>query len=332
MAVKIGHASIDENGKIAGGSAGDQSKKEVCTRNWYDKEWNILLRPKSPELAEKSAQFVEAAAANDAIGYDQNQRNTLYKQAKANNFDASKINVKCECDCSSLMHTAAIAGGARLNYGSNGFTTRNMGAEFADSGDYLLIKDAEYLKSDKKLKRGDILVKEGSHTVMVLSNGTASESSSAASSGSASSKVNAYAESIKNGQKWLNSYYGFFIKKTCGALLAQDGSFGKKTRAAAVAVWKDLCNRKYRTTLTPDNPNFYGSSKTAAKHVRISQGDTGTFVLILQLLLAAKKFYSGKMDAEFGSGTYAAVKAYKASRNLGSNGEVNENVWYELFN
>lgn len=330
MAVKIGHASLDENGKITGGSAGDQTKKEVCIRDWYNKGWNILLRPKSAEIAEKSAQFVEAAAANDAIGYDQNQRNTLYTQAKANNFDASKINIKCECDCSSFMHTAAIAGGAKLKYGSNGFTTRNMGAEFADSGDYLLIKDAEYLKTDKLLKRGDILVKEGSHTVMVLENGSSAASSSSASS--TGSAANAYVTCIKNGQKWLNTYYGFFIKKTCGALLAQDGSFGKKTRAAAVAVWKDLCNRKYRTTLTPDNPNFYGSSKTAAKHVRISQGDSGTFVLLLQLLLASKKFYSGKMDAEFGSGTEAAVKAFKASRNLGSNGEVNENVWYDLFN
>ena len=34
MAVKIGHASIDENGKAAGGKAGDQTGREVCVRDW----------------------------------------------------------------------------------------------------------------------------------------------------------------------------------------------------------------------------------------------------------------------------------------------------------
>ena len=33
MAVKIGHASIDENGKAQGGAAGDQTKKEVNVLN-----------------------------------------------------------------------------------------------------------------------------------------------------------------------------------------------------------------------------------------------------------------------------------------------------------
>lgn len=332
MAVKIGHASIDENGKIAGGSAGDQTGKELCIRNWYDKGWNVLLRPKSAELAEKSARFTEAAVKNEMIGYDQGQRNTLYKQAKASGFDPAKINVKCECDCSSLMHVAAIAGGAHLEYGSNGFTTRNMRAEFADSGDYSVIKDAEYLKSDKLLKRGDILVKEGSHTVMVLENGSGAAASGSASGSGSTTAKNSVKENVKAGQKWLNTYYGFFIRKTCGALLAQDGSYGKKTRAAAVAVWKDLCNRKYGTKLTPDNANFYDSSKTAAKKVKIEQGDSGTFVLILQLILSAKGFYSGKMNTEFDSGTAAAVKAFKASKNLGSSADVNENVWHALFN
>ena len=44
MAVKIGHASIDENGRAQGGKAGDQTGKEVCTRNWYkhSKGWRVL--------------------------------------------------------------------------------------------------------------------------------------------------------------------------------------------------------------------------------------------------------------------------------------------------
>ena len=55
MAVKIGHASIDENNAAKGGKAGDQTGKELCTRDWYTKGWNVLLRPLRSDLAEKSA-------------------------------------------------------------------------------------------------------------------------------------------------------------------------------------------------------------------------------------------------------------------------------------
>ena len=173
MAVLIGHASIDENGKATGGAAGDQTGKEVVTRSWYTKGWNVLLRPKSATLAERSAKACEAACANPNIGYDQGGRNTLYAKAKAVGFDLAVISTGCECDCSSLMHVCAIAGGANLTYDGNGYTTRTMVAAFKASGDYEKITDSKYLESDTYLLRGDILVKEGSHTVMVLTNGSA---------------------------------------------------------------------------------------------------------------------------------------------------------------
>lgn len=171
MAVRIGHASIAENGKATGGASGDQTGKEVVIRDWYNKPWNVLLRPVRSELAEESAVACEEACANPNIGYDQGGRNTLYAKAKAVQFDIGAITEPCECDCSSLMHVCAIAGGANMTYGSNGHTTRTMVREFVNSGDYVKLTGSEYLASSKLLKRGDILVKEGSHTAMVLDNG-----------------------------------------------------------------------------------------------------------------------------------------------------------------
>ena len=170
MAVKIGHSSIDENGKISGGRAGDQTGREVITRSWYNGGWHTVLRPVRAELAEKSAEACEDACANNNVGYDQYGRNTLHTKAKAAGFDIAKISEPCECDCSSLMHVCAIAGGAKLNYGSNGLTTRNMVTAFVGSGDYVKLTDSKYLTSDQYLLRGDILVKNG-HTVMVLEDG-----------------------------------------------------------------------------------------------------------------------------------------------------------------
>ena len=174
MSVLIGHASIDENGKANSGNAGDQTKKEVCTRNWYNKSWDVVIRAKDAAVAEKMAIACEQACANDKVGYDQYQRNTLYTQALKVNFDLSKITTACECDCSSLMCICAIAAGipaGTLYIGGNMRTTRNMRTAFKNTGKFEILTDSKYLTGDAYLKRGDILVNEGSHTVMVLSNG-----------------------------------------------------------------------------------------------------------------------------------------------------------------
>lgn len=174
MAIKIGHASADENRRASGGAAGDQTGGEVCTRTWYSSPWDCVLRPKSAEIAEKSAAACEAACANAKIGYDQLSRNTLYHYAKLVGFDLGKISDECECDCSSLMHVCAIAGGAKLGYGVNGMWTGNMEAGFTAGGEYEVLKDAKYLTSDAYLKRGDILLRTSGHTAMALENGALS--------------------------------------------------------------------------------------------------------------------------------------------------------------
>ena len=195
MAIKIGHASIDENRNIKGGSAGDQTGKELCTRSWYTTGWEYILRPKSKELAEKSAKACEKGCANNKIGYDQNQRNTLNTQAKKVGYDLSKITTKCETDCSAFMTVCAIAGGANIDYGSNAPTTSTMKTRFLLSGDYEVITASKYLTSDKYLKRGDILVKAGSHTVMALENG----------SGISSSSLYTRTQFIKDVQKYIGA-------------------------------------------------------------------------------------------------------------------------------
>lgn len=168
----IGHASIDENGKSQGGKAGDQTGKEVCTRNWYSNGWKYVLRCKESILANIMAISCEKACANQNIGYDQNQRNTLRKYMYANAMDISKINTVCECDCSSLMAVCAESAGIAIPYsGNNAPTTQTMQKAFMQTGFFEVLTDKKYLTSDKYLQRGDILVKPGSHTVMVLGNG-----------------------------------------------------------------------------------------------------------------------------------------------------------------
>lgn len=168
MSIKIGHASIDENRKAKGGVAGDQTKAEVCTRTWYSYPWTSVIRPKDSTVAEKIAKAMEQACSNDKIGYDQYQRTTLYTQAKANNWDLSKITTACECDCSSLVAVCVNAAGISV---SKDIYTGNEKAALSATGKFEIYTSSQYTAKDSYLKRGDILLGNG-HTAIVLSNGS----------------------------------------------------------------------------------------------------------------------------------------------------------------
>lgn len=170
MAVIIGHASIDENGKARNGKAGDQTGKELCTRNWYNKPWTSVIRPKDSAIAEKIAKAMEQACANNNIGYDQYQRTTLYTEAKAHNWDISKITTKCETDCSALVAVCVNAAGIPV---SKDIYTGNQLQALNSTKKFDVFTTIGYTLSSAKLKRGDILLSSG-HTAIVLSDGNTS--------------------------------------------------------------------------------------------------------------------------------------------------------------
>lgn len=166
MGVVIGHASIDEKGKTLNGSAGDQTGKEVCTRNFYmhTKGW-YALRAKDTTVANKIAECMEHACSNSYIGYDQNQRLTLYNVVKNNGYkcSVSVLKQKVECDCSSLVRVCL--GYAGIIVGD--FTTSNEKTVIMNTGKFDLV---ECTSDGSTLRRGDILVtKTKGHTAIVIS-------------------------------------------------------------------------------------------------------------------------------------------------------------------
>lgn len=232
MSVKIGHASIDERGKARGGAAGDQTGREVCTRNWYNKPWIAVIRPKSSTAAEKIAKAMEAACANDNIGYDQNERTTLYIKAKANNWNIAGIKSKCETDCSALVAVCVNAAGISV---SKDIYTGNEKSALVATGKFTAHTESKYLTTDQYLKRGDILLASG-HTAIVLSNGTKAAAGNASANASTADN---YKEIIRTLQKALNSEYK--------AGLAVDGIPGSKTFEATPTLNKKTRAKKPKT-------------------------------------------------------------------------------------
>lgn len=171
MAVMIAHASINEHGRISGGNLGDQTKKEVCIRTWYSKPWGCVIRFIDKDMREKVASFMEAAAANDNIGYDQSKRNTLLNCSRRYNFDVSKVIEKCATDCSALVSLACIYAGipeGKLVTCGNSATTKTLRQALKATGEVDIYTTSDYTSKPDKLLRGDILLKEGIHVVVVV--------------------------------------------------------------------------------------------------------------------------------------------------------------------
>ena len=143
---------------------------------------------------------------------------------------------------------------------------------------------------------------------------------------------------VKNGQKWLNTNYKKVIEETQSKLLDVDGVYGAKTRWACLAVWKDLLNRKYGTNLTPSNQNFGSSCREAASYASVGYGSSGTFTYICALILSAKSYYFGKMDAFCGEDLCKAIRAYEIEKKLSVDSNdpkkcvCGAEVWNSLFN
>lgn len=185
MAKYIAHSSIDERGRIAGGKAGDQTRYEVCIRTFYNFATQVI-RIENEEIRNVFANNMIDCANNDNIGYDQGGRNTILTQAEKVDFDFSKIAVKCESDCSSVI-TVCVLGAiykvlgkeaylrakAVLVVGGNCATTSTLKSRLQNVG-VIKVKvytSTAYTRSTSNAVYGDIYNKPSNHVVCYIDNG-----------------------------------------------------------------------------------------------------------------------------------------------------------------
>lgn len=241
MSVRVGSARIDEHGNIHGGAAGDQTGKEVCTQDWYlhSKGW-VVLRPASA-YAEKIAATMEAICANDHIGYDQYQRNTLYSAAQSAGWNIAKITTNCETDCSAAVRVCLAAAGIMVS----DFNTSSEAGTLLGTGKFTKFTESQYTTKSDNLKRGDVLVtKTKGHTVVVLDNGANVKNNVSTNVNQNSSSTTggfdmAVLSTVKNGSKGAQvKSVQILLNGKIGAGLSADGIAGSKTVAAIKAFQK----------------------------------------------------------------------------------------------
>ena len=133
---------------------------QIRIQDYYDNSWDIILRPPT-RLISGIVKVANDICENGNVGYSQAKRLTLYQEARYNDFNFATIEEVCYCDCSSFVGTIIKSLGANIELTT--FTTSTM-RNILKSVDFNCID----FKNEMQLKAGDILVKEGSHCIIIL--------------------------------------------------------------------------------------------------------------------------------------------------------------------
>ena len=260
----IANSGHDERGKYYGGVAGDQTGAEWQIRTWYNRPWNCVLRHPDSKVRAKIAELAKKSANNNNIGYNQYRRTTFWQQLAKVGYDPSKIETRCDSDCSAGVSAIVKAVGYLLgiqNLKDVAPTnwTGSMRLNFRAAG-FEVLTASKYLTSDAYLLPGDILLNEKHHTCINLDTGSKvapqktdkGETSQKLTLKAYEGKYPSVLPNLKKGSKGeqvkrLQAYLNWFGNYG----LVVDGDFGTKTKNAVMDFQK-------RTGLTVDG--IFGSN------------------------------------------------------------------------
>ena len=309
----ISNSGGDERGRAVGGAAGDQTGNEWVMKSWYNRPWDCILRYPDIKVGIKIAELGCAAAENNHIGYDQNERYTYWNCLQKAGYDPSKITTNCEADCSAGVIANVKAVGFLLNNYKlkdiKATYTGDMKQSFVNAG-FQVLTSSQYLASPDYLLPGDILLNEVHHTATMVTLGTkvrtgsvpnstpsATDAANTLSYGASGSAVKTMQEMLikcgYNCGKWGAD--GDFGSATLAALrkfqtnnkILVDGVYGPKTKEALEAAYaaaqkaeeKPSAFKSFRVKVTANSLNVRAQPNTSSKIMGVIT-DKGVYTII----------------------------------------------------
>lgn len=159
-------ASIGENGRATGGKAGDQTGREVKVGNYYWFSQNEVIRFKKGYYGRRAAKIAKWLANNNATGYNQSSRQTLFDLAEKCNWKFSTLKqslktTKVNTDCSAFASTVINLAFKKRVIGCA--TTSTITDACKRSG---LFKVISVKEAETKWHKGDMPNKPGRHIII----------------------------------------------------------------------------------------------------------------------------------------------------------------------
>lgn len=176
--VNVSNSGSDERGAYVGGQARDQTGKEWAIRPWSvysNGGWNCVLRHPDSKVRLMMMEMAIQAAENDAIGYDQNQRETFWQELQKVNYIPANITTACEADCSAGVCAIVKGVGYRLNrpeLQAIPITSTYFMRDIFSKAGFQVLTDAMYLTTPEHLLVGDIMLSDQHHTNIVVTSNT----------------------------------------------------------------------------------------------------------------------------------------------------------------
>jgi hypothetical protein len=204
-----------------------------------------MLRCKDKSIAKKAAAIAKKLADSNLVGYDQSQRNTLYQALKSCNWDVDKYiasGKKTETDCSGFIYAVFCCLIAALRADGNAPTTSTMRAKFKANG-FTVYTESKYLTTDSNLITGDILVKEGSHTAMAITDGANASSTTATTTANTSTSG-----TLNKTEKWKGK-----VTATSLSVRSWAGTENKSLRTLKQGTKVSVCD----STKAKDGTEWY---------------------------------------------------------------------------
>ena len=176
--MRIVQASITENnddGWNRKAKAGDQTGREVFIRGWYPYDWDGIIHCLDASVSKRAVEIATKLANSNLVGYDQSERNTLYKALKDNGWDVDKYirSGKCtETDCSAFVYACYCCVVPALRSDSNAPTVPQLKGRFTKIDIFKWYTAKRFRTKETDLRAGDILVNNDAHTVMAIDTGS----------------------------------------------------------------------------------------------------------------------------------------------------------------
>lgn len=318
----ISNSGSDENGRYTNGKAGDQTGNEWCLRSWYNRPWNCVLRHPDEKVRMKIAELACAAALNNNIGYDQNERYSFWNQLVKVNYDPSKISVKCESDCSAgvIAITRAVGylfGISKLQNLSATYTG-NMKSGFKAAG-FTVLTESKYTTGTSYLLPGDILLNEASHTATNITKGNKATSSSTPTTSTPTTSKPSTSSSLNESVKWEGTVTSKLNVRTWAGSSNPTCSFSPLAKGAEIGV----CD----TVKASDGSDWYfieydgKKGFVSAKYVKKSSDTTSSSTTSntkyskTQFVKDIQKAIGAKVDGDAGTETFSKVPMLSTTTN-----------------